>query len=167
MPVLTYLLMILLIVIAWYDFKYLAVPVFLLIPALLISFFRMTGLNNLKNGLSFSGINLTGTFLIIITSFLVLFLLKRKVFNPIDIFMGTGDLLFLPVLCFSFSPLNYFLFLIPSLALLLILKPVIFAKKPGFPLAGGLAVMLSIAILLDLITVINMYNDQMAISLFF
>jgi hypothetical protein len=164
MQVLDYLLILFLFAIAWYDFKYLLIPVFLLIPALLLSILRSLWLNNLKKGLSLSGINLTGTLLILLTSFLILFIIKRKVFNPIDIFLGAGDLLFLPVLCFSFSPVNYFLFLVPALALLLVLKPLLFNKKPGFPLAGGLSALLGIVMYFDSISVISMYNDQLAIS---
>jgi hypothetical protein len=167
MKTLTLLLLISLLFVAYYDFRYMAVPLLLLICTVIISFLRLILLNNYKQGLLFAGVNITGCLVIVLLSFLVMFIVRLKVFNPLNVLLGTGDLVFFPAICFSFSPVNFVLFFISSLAAMLVIKPILFRSKPNFPLAGGISIIMFIAILAGMIVPFSLYNDTYILNLLY
>lgn len=77
--------------------------------------------------------------------------------------IGIGDLLFFLILCINFSLVNLILFQLISLFGILlvysILKILKIAKNKFIPLAGGLAIALLIALILqDIFKIIDLYN---------
>jgi hypothetical protein len=153
--------------IAFHDFRDLTIPVYLLLIAISIAILRSIFASNLNMALSLGGINILGCSALILITFLVVFLYKGKLFNPFNSLMGIGDLVFFPVLCFSFSPLNFIAFFILSLALILVVKLIFFRSGKVFPLAGGQSVILCIAIIGNEIGRFNMFNDNYLINLLY
>lgn len=167
MVFITPIYLIILLLIAFYDFKYLAVPVGLFILTFLLAMARMLILNYYNNIWHYSLINLTALALILTFSILILFVLKGKLMNPFNSFIGVGDLLFFPVLCLSFSPINFIAFMIGSFGLILLIKPILFKSKNAIPLAGGLSIIYSILLVMDIFLTIDLYDDSGMIKLFF
>lgn len=84
------------------------------------------------------------------------FILKhRKIFNIVDSYLGLGDILFLVTMVFYLSPLNYVLFYVLSLILVLayvlIVRNVKRIDHEHIPLAGLQAAFLAMLIILSLI----------------
>lgn len=150
--------------ITFHDFRNRSVPLVLLLITLTLAFLHLLLSNSVKTGLLYAGINLSGCALMLGTAMVLLFVLKRKLFNPVDHYLGSGDLLFFPVICFSFSPVNFLFFFIVSLALALLAKPIFFRKSDTFPLAGGQAFFLLLLIVLSVTTKLDMFNDSFLLS---
>jgi Flp pilus assembly protein protease CpaA len=164
---LSILLMTALLLIAYYDFRYMEIPVWALILTLLIAFIRLLSANSIQLALTLSGINLLGCLLIITIAFLSLFMLRNKVFNPVNSLLGSGDLVFIPVLCFTMSPLNFIVFFVLSLAVILLFKVFIHRYGRVFPLAGGQSVLLLLVIAATLTGNLNLYDDTFLIQLIY
>lgn len=143
----------------FYDFRYRAVPLVVLLFTLIIAFIRLLWINNVRTGLMYAGINLFGCLLLLGMTVLFLFMLKGKLFNPVNRYLGAGDLFFFPVICFSFSPVNFLFFFMFSLMMILILKPIIFRKSHTIPLAGMQAVFLVLLITISGLIRLNLFND--------
>jgi hypothetical protein len=120
---------------------------------------------SVQSALVMAGLNLLGCTMILLMAVLTIFLYRRRIENPIDNLIGTGDLLFLPVLCFSFSPVNFIVFFIISLGVILCVRSVFFRAQRSFPLAGGLSLMLVVATVFSLIGTINIIDDQLLLNL--
>ncbi len=163
MHITTIVLIGLLLAIVVYDFKHMAIPLYVLLLAVITALIRLLLLNSVKPALSFLGINLLGCASIVLFSFIALFLLRKKVFNPLISHIGAGDLLFFPVLCASFSPLNFILFFVMALALVLVIKPVFFRLQGAFPLAGSMAVLFAAVLVVTEIMAFNLFNDNAVI----
>jgi hypothetical protein len=164
MIILTILLLAALILIAYYDFKFMAVPLVLLILTVLLSFLRLMLFNRVDKGLMYAELNLCGCLVIILMSFIVMFVVTLKLFNPLNVLLGVGDLLFFPAVCFTFSPVNFVLFFVLSLATILLFKP--FTRmKSNFPLAGGISALMFFTILAGLIIPADLYNDVYILNL--
>ena len=112
-----------------------------------------------------AAVNMLGTILVLLVSCIILFVLKGRVFNPLNSLIGAGDLLFLPVLCISFSPVNYWVFFVVSLLLIVIFR--LIYKAPGryLPLAGIQSVILVIALILTEVASISLFDDQPILNL--
>jgi hypothetical protein len=164
---LSILLIIVLLFIVYFDFRYMAVPMYVLILALLISVARLIFKTNLNTALSIAGINLMGCSIIILMSFLILFILRSSVFNPINSVLGAGDIVFLPVICSSLSPFNFIVFFIISLVVILGLKSLIYRSGKVFPLAGGLSFLLILTLISARIAAVNLFDDGFLIHLIY
>jgi hypothetical protein len=165
MKILTILLLITLILVIYYDFRYMAVPIVLLLCTGVLSFIRLFRINPVNTGLHFAAINVTGCLGVILFSFLVLFIIRLRVFNPLNVLIGTGDLLFFPAVCFSFSPVNFIVFFILSLAILLLVKSFFLRSRAGFPLAGGISALMFVVLLSGILIPVNLYNDGLMIKM--
>jgi Flp pilus assembly protein protease CpaA len=161
----TLLLVVILAGIVFYDLKYLTIPLYLIIPVLVVSGIRSLLLNKAHIIFQMALINLTGTLVVILLSCILLFILKGRVFNPVNTLIGTGDLLFLPVLCISFSPVNYLVFFIGSSLLIIIFR--LFIKTSGrlIPLAGMQSIFLALALIISEIITISPFDDQPILNL--
>jgi hypothetical protein len=160
-------LIIILLLVVYYDFRYMAIPLYLLILAVSISIIRLLLSTDFRHGLSMAGINILGSSMLMLLTFLIVFIYRGKLFNPLNSLLGIGDLVFLPVLCFSFSPLNFIVFFILSLAFILLVKLLIFRSGKIIPLAGSQSVMLIFVIIETVIARFNSYNDILLINLLY
>lgn len=164
MHIITIILIGLLLVIVVCDFKHLTIPLYVLLLTIMTAIIRLLLLNTLIPALSIAWINLLGCSAIILFAFLTLFLLRRKLFNPFKSHIGIGDIVFFPVLCFSFSPFNFIIFFVLALAIVLVLKPLLFRNKHEFPLAGGISALLAVILILSEIMTFNLYSDNAVIN---
>ena len=92
---------------------------------------------------------------------------RSNIFNTI---FGLGDLLFLIMIVPLFSPLNYLLFFIISMALTLImfalLKKFNLLKGPTIPLAGLQSLVLILVIISQFFIKFSLYNDYFILQHF-
>jgi hypothetical protein len=141
------LLMVLLIAIAWQDYKYRGVSWFIFPLLLSIAVFDLWICNKLAFFLPLLGINIS-FILMLLFSVTVYFSIKnRKAVNIADTYLGWGDILFFVLLGVMLSPLNFMLFLVTSLLLILILVSVYRKIAQNIPLAGIQASLLFMVLL--------------------
>jgi Flp pilus assembly protein protease CpaA len=159
------ILVLVLVAIAFHDLRTMKIPLPLLVFVLLTGFIRVFMINKQQTILPFGFMNLLVTVLIFLLAVLVLFIRKGKIFNPINHLIGSGDLLFLPLVCFSFSPLYYLAFITGSSLLVLILNPILRRENTALPLAGAQAMLLTLCIVIAEIFGFNLFNDQALINL--
>ena len=94
------------------------------------------------------------------------FSLKEKKLVNISLgVLGLGDILFLLVLVFSFSFINYLVFVIVSIFFIALvyyfLQKILMLKEKRIPLAGGMALSLVVVKLLSIFGFItNLYSNQ-------
>lgn len=159
------LLVVILAGIVFYDLKYLKIPIYLLISLIVIAGIRLLMANPSRMAFRMVFINLLAIALVLLLSCILLFILKGKLFNPINVLIGSGDLLFLPVICLSFSPVNFMLFFVCSTLLIIIIR--LFYKFPGkfIPLAGLQAAFLVMTLIFSELASVSSYNDQPILNL--
>jgi hypothetical protein len=162
MVLLSIILIILLFSIAYQDFKYLQVSLYIYLATFFIAFFINLTTNGLKELLSFT---LTNFALLLIQLAVILFYIfvKDKKVSTLFKYIGLGDFVFFAVICLMLSPLNFIVFQIVSFLVILALH--FFLKKVRtfnnvVPLAGYQALMSIILILLDWsISSFSRFND--------
>lgn len=164
--IITILFCLILAIIAFYDFKYRALPVYILILAAIIGF--VFSISKIGWNLTFynSGIN---TLLISLQLGLTTFyfsIRNRKFINIFDSCLGMGDLFFFVVVILSFSPMNFILFIIFSgLTTLIFYAPR--KEKILIPLAGCQAILLFVILIISvLFKIVQPYNDLFLIDIF-
>jgi hypothetical protein len=93
---------------------------------------------------------------------------SRKPVNIINTLLGIGDVLLLIVLCTAFSPLNYLLFYLLSLAITIagyIIYKILKGRSGTIPLAGAVALVLLLCLLYSTITGRgSFYDDALALN---
>jgi hypothetical protein len=155
-----------LILIAWYDFKYRALPLWLLITALLFGIlFSLTG-NSLSEVIQYSAVNfLLIAFQLGLTT--LYFTAKNKKFtNIFNTYLGAGDVIFFLVIIFCFSPVNFILFIIAS-GLITILFYASRTTKILIPLAGSQSIFLCLILFSGIIfKIIQPFSDSFLFDLF-
>lgn len=96
---------------------------------------------------------------------LLLMLRRRSWTNPLDRFIGSGDLLFCAALTTGFAPLNFILFLLSGLVLCLFWYAGQVVVRPNarrtVPLAGLLAIHLALWIAVDLLSPIHPFTTPL------
>ena len=159
---------IILALIAYQDFRYLAVS-WILFAAGFILFF-ITGWLTLKFGVQVYYILLNSAFVIVQLGSAMLYIyFRKKDLKAVKGYLGSGDLLFFLLLCLVLSPVNFIIFNLVSLLLALLVF--IFYRKTGgkdrrIPLAGFQALYLAGVMAVDYSTkYFNMYNDNWIIGL--
>ncbi len=95
---------------------------------------------------------------------------KQWVFLP-DNLLGWGDILFLPIVCVFFSPLNMLIYYVVSLMLICLvfaLIRIIFSPRENtVPLAGGLSLILAVFLAVNERCIkIDNYSDDALLRLF-
>ena len=151
--------------ILFHDLRSMTIPLYLLISVLVAAGIRSVLINQSRMAAGMAFINLSGTLLVLLISYIILFLLKKKIFNPFNRLIGTGDLLFLPALCISFSPVNYLVFFIISLLLILVFRLISGTSGRFIPLAGMQSVFLACALLITEFFPFSSYNDLPLLNL--
>lgn len=142
-------LMVLLLMMAWQDWKYRAISIWLfLFVGICLSMlkYQCQGWFAL-----FEDFKVNICFLVL--QFIFLFgyfaIKERKFVNLFSGYFGEGDLLFLILLSIYFSFINFLLFYILSLLIVVFMGIYIRKSNPKIPLAGAQALCLVIALLID------------------
>lgn len=160
------IILLILIVIIYQDFRYLEVS-WILFPVMLISsvWFILYEIN-LKTLFLNTGINLC--FLCLLLGFVTAYIfIKEKKITKLPEYLGMGDIIFLVIVSILLSPVNYIIFNIFSYLLILLTYSLLgsFRKKSvRIPLAGLQAAFLFILILLStFISDFSLINDNLAL----
>jgi len=154
--------------IVYQDFRYRTISLFLLVLIFLSSFIYGYFGINIKNLLQSSMINFA--FLLVqAVILLIYFKIRHGSFRILDVYIGKGDPLFLLVIISLFSPINFILYYTSSLFLTLVLALVLNIRKPlassQIPLAGFFAGTLIILFFFKhLIGGFSLYNDAFLLS---
>lgn len=129
-----------LVVIIYQDLKTRSIHGYLLL--LFIISIMINGLYKLpvKQLFEYFLLNLGFMILQLLGVFIYFFLKSKKITVVVNRQLGLGDIILILILCFSFSPLNYILFIMISLVLTLCLHSIFFLLRKGahttIPLAG-------------------------------
>lgn len=151
--------------IAYQDFRYRAVSVIVL--ALLFITYMVSGLQQLtlRELMMNTGVNVL--IVVIELSVLVLFYFFKegRLSSLTCNKLGWGDIVFFFILCVLFSPLNFILFYVLSLILVLagtgLYRAIGRVSSPTVPLAGGMAVVLLLVQLMNTVFLrYNFYSDH-------
>jgi hypothetical protein len=150
--------------IVFYDFKYRALPICLLIVAIILSILMSVTQNGVNVTLRNSSLN------IIIIGFqlglttLYISVKSGNITSIFDSWLGFGDVVFFMVISFSFSPLNFILFIIYSGLITLGFCSIF--KEKIIPLAGFQAGILCMILLVSkFFNGIQPYDDFFLINL--
>ena len=163
MVVFKILLILLLLFISFQDFKYKAVwwiafPIGFILSVLLS--YSEISLNDLVFNTLFNLLFIAFQLGVIMLFSWIKFKQFKNIFTHV---FGLGDLLFLVMICSLFSPFNFVLFYVLSLAFslifYLILKILKIYNDAKIPLAGLQSIFLVIAICIDFFSKFNFYND--------
>lgn len=151
------LLIVVLIIVLYQDVMKRTIHVGLPITMLLIA----VAINVISNHLNFSDILYNSGFILInILGLTLYFSFKNKApINPIDTFIGLGDIAFFVAITPLFTLKPFILFFIMGLLFSLIVHGVllVFKKLKTIPLAGYLALFLMISIVVEKAFKINMF----------
>lgn len=164
--IITLIFCVFLILIAYYDFRYRTLPVYLLLIAIAFGILFSITRNDLSSAIQYSGVNtLLLTLQLSLTS-LYFTVRNRRLTNIFKSWLGIGDLVFFLVLIFCFSPLNFILFIILSGFVTILFYT---GRKSGIliPLAGSQSMILCAILLSTLISgIIQPYNDMFLVDIF-
>lgn len=164
------ILILMLLFLFYQDMKYRAVY-WLLFPALLMLLFpivlrQLSFAETMRNGLC----NLAFIISQLLIVSIYFSIKKRRLINITQDYLGLGDVFFLFVIAFYFSPLNYIVFYMTSLVLVLLLAIVfiIRGKKQllKIPLAGLQAILFLIILIVDWNnSAVNLNDDLLMLNL--
>ena len=153
--------------IIYYDIRFRALPVIILI--LLNGLIITQGIlnNHIMDYLYYSVLNFG--FVVFIVSFLFayVYLLKKekKIFKK---FIGWGDVFILLIMCIAFSPVNYMIFFtLASFFTLITWSTIRFIKKrlsPQIPFAGFISFFYFAELLISGLFSFNNYNDHLLLD---
>jgi small-conductance mechanosensitive channel len=120
----------------------------------------------LKEVLFNTALNVAFLLVVFIMVWLYISLRKRRFVHLPDKFIGWGDILFLLCICFYFTLLNFILFYVVSLLVIVVLWLIWITIRPRVadrhvPLAGLQALILSVVLMIDWSTKsIDLTNDN-------
>ncbi|KIO75756.1 hypothetical protein TH53_18725 [Pedobacter lusitanus] len=166
MLVLSGVILIVLGIIAYQDFRYREVY-WICFPllAILFSIYKITtvGLSALLTDIIFTGGFLLLQFLILWLYFCIKY---RKTVNLTNGYLGWGDILFLLAICFYLSPVNYIVFYVVSLVVSIVyaLFTRLLSEKEELtiPLAGIQALIFALILIVERSARLNFYGDTSA-----
>lgn len=155
---------IILALITYYDFKFKALPLYILVIAVVFGVF----FSIIKNGLHFTLLYAVANAMLICVQLVVTSLYfsikNRKFTNIFNTYLGIGDGIFFLVIIFIFSPVNFILFIVLSAFLTLIF----YARsknKVQIPFAGCLSMLLCLVLFFSTVfEIIQPYNDYFLID---
>jgi hypothetical protein len=151
---------------AYYDFRYRALPVYMLVIALVFGILISVSKNGLSFTLYFSAVNTILISLQLGLTTLYFSIKTGKFVNIFNSYLGIGDLIFFLVVILCFSPVNFILFIISS-GLITLLFYVPSREKVLIPLAGSQSVILCLILLFSLVfKIIQPYNDLFLMDIF-
>jgi hypothetical protein len=155
----TLALCIVLLLIVYYDFKYLSLPVYCLVIAVILGIIISLLNNGLVFTFYFAGINCLLLCSQIGLSIIYFSIREGKMVNILNSKLGAGDLIFFVILVFCFSPINFIIFSVVS-GFLILLYYSLFSRVSIIPYAGWLSAFLLTQLLLSLFFYwVQPYND--------
>ena len=163
-PALLVILIAILLVLVYQDFKSRAISWFLIPILLMVVVINALMTINIEELTIFLGINLILVLVNLLGVTLIISLKEKRLKNIINSYLGLGDVLFFLVLTTLFSPINFVIFFIGSIFLVTLIYGgvMLFSKqkKTLIPLAGAMSLVL-IAVLLvqQFTTSFNLYQD--------
>ena len=151
---------------AYHDFKYRNVFVFSLIALLADVLVYSAQNNSLVKSFNYVFINILLIGGIFILAYLIFTLMQKKFIN-IKHVIGAGDILFLLVVCFLFSPANFILFVILSFcfSLFFYFLQSRETKSKHIPLIGTVSIPLMVLYLFNIFVSVDFYSDSWLLSL--
>lgn len=157
---------------AWFDFKYRLIPLWLFI--VLAGVFLSIGWSSipLVNLLLYFSVNVIVLSILIFGVWVWFRLIKHSAVNILDVYLGKGDLLFMLIVGLYFSPVLFVAFQVFSITALLFIFGlyILFAGNSSYPvpLAGGQALLLFVfEVIKPFIPVSVQYRDQFLIQYIF
>ena len=161
--ILFFVIALILVLIAIQDFKLRAVSWFLFPILFVLCIIR--SLNYIDIAVLLKNFSLNALFTVIQLGIVYIYfaIKKGKFFKTFKKAIGLGDILFFIIICLNFCLINYIVFQIISLLLILLsfgfLRLVNIAKRKLIPLAGGMAIaLLALFCLQDIIKILDLYN---------
>lgn len=154
--------------IVYQDFKSREVSVFVLLLLGGISMVKSLVQNGLEVSAKFFGVNLLVLIVLFACVNLYFWVKHQKVFSVFDRLIGWGDIVLFVTLCILFSPINFLLLFIGSLAFSLIAALGMHYRKPEntlIPLAGFIAVFFITVFLFFELTGGSVYSDEALLSI--
>jgi Flp pilus assembly protein protease CpaA len=151
------------------DFRQRLVFAWLIVLIMLLVGYKMFDRVGIREAAVFFLMN-TALIAIQLAGIVTYFSLRNKKFtNIINTYIGAGDLFFFAVIAVAFSPLNMLAFYGSSLFLTLvtfiIYRNIKKNTRPEMPLAGGMALMLSVLLIIQIINPsLDLYNDQLLMN---
>lgn len=151
------------------DFRFRAISWFLFPLLFLLLAYRGVHYLGMYSFLKTAGVNV----LILFIQFGIVygyFSIKTRSYKFVNKIIGLGDILFFIIMATSFSVINFILFEIVSLAIILVsyilLKKTNLIKKKLIPLAGQLAALMILVLFLhDVLKIYNFYSDLLVLGL--
>lgn len=168
-PILLVILIAILLVVVYQDFKSRAISWFLIPLLLMVVLTNAVMSINIQELTIFSVINLLLVLVNLLGVTLIISLKEKKIKNIINSYLGLGDVLFFLVLTTLFSPINFVVFFIGSIFLITLIYGgvILFRKQQNtlIPLAGAMSLVL-IAVLLvqQFTTSFHLYQDVLIIN---
>lgn len=165
---LSILLVALLAVVVYQDFKSRAMSWFLIPILFVLAAFKAFHQLQLSDIINYMLINLSILVINLLGVALLVSIKEKKFTNIIDTYLGLGDILFFVVLSVVFSPFNFILFYLGSISILtLVYGSITLLRKKQIlvPLAGAMSLMLMVVLITEQATTIfNCYNDLLVLG---
>ncbi len=163
-PALLAILIAILLILVYQDFKSRAISWFLIPILLMVIIINALMTINIEELTIFSGINLILVLVNFLGVTLIISLKEKKIKNIINSYLGLGDVLFFLVLTTLFSPINFIVFFIGSIFLVTLIYGgvMLFSKQKNtlIPLAGAMSLVLIVVLLVQQFTTsFNLYQD--------
>ena len=168
-PILLAILIAILLVVVYQDFKSRAISWFLIPLLLMVVLTNAVMTINIEELTIFLGINLLLVLVNMLGVTLIISVKEKRIKNIINSYLGLGDVLFFIVLTTLFSPINFVVFFIGSIFLITLIYGgvMLFRKQQNtlIPLAGAMSLVL-IAVLLvqQFTTSFHLYQDLFIIN---
>lgn len=157
-----------LLIVGFQDFKYRMIS-WWLIPVLLFLFIlKGSSVLTVREQIHYALFNLTFIVFQLLGLTLYYSLKNKKLYNIIDTQLGLGDILFFPILCVAFAPVNFIIFYLGSLVITLLIFFIsrFSMQTKEIPLAGSVAMILMISLLADNLQLTwQSYNDGFFINI--
>lgn len=151
--------------ITYYDFKYRAVPLYILVIAVIFGMLVSIFKNGFSGALYYAGVNIFLVIIQLVLTTLYFSIRNKKLTNIINSYLGSGDVLFFLVVIFCFSPVNFIIFIILS-GLLILIFYAPSKKRNLIPLAGCQSILMCIILYFsNVFKIIQPYNDFFLINL--
>lgn len=156
--------------IVYQDFKSRAIS-WILLPLLIgLLFYKGLAIMELKSVFYFGLFNLSFVIVHLLILTIYMSVKNRRITNIIDTYIGLGDILLFVVLCFAFSPFNFIFFFVISILItiisVLVYKLITKNEYKEIPLAGAQSMlMILILVYSNVIHPVQLYNDSFLLQI--
>jgi len=160
-------IIVLLLILAYQDFRYRAVSWILLVLAVVPLVINAAGTLHYKD-IIFNFLINAGFVVIQFLSVTLYFSLKnRSLTNIFNRYIGTGDVIMFMIMCIAFSPVNFIVFTTLGLFLLTIIygiNYIIYKTNKLIPLAGCMSLILICLFIVKITAGVDFYDDNLIVG---